>query len=169
MTERTKPSAVATKPQVVIERTYGATIAELWDLWDTTEGFESWWGPDGFRVEVHTLEARSGGRLHYSMIAEAPEQIAAMKQMGRSVSHETRGRFTEFRLHEQLAITHVIDFLPGVPAYDNRIAVDFFPKGEHVRMVVTLDPLHDDEFTRMSTMGFISQLTKLDKRFRQSS
>jgi hypothetical protein len=32
-------------------------------------------------------------------------------------------------------------------------------------MVVTLDPMHDEEFTRMSTMGFTSQLTKLDKRF----
>ena len=25
--------------------------------------------------------------------------------------------------------------------------------------------MHDEEFTRMSTMGFTSQLTKLDKRF----
>jgi hypothetical protein len=28
-----------------------------------------------------------------------------------------------------------------------------------------LDPMHDEEFTRMSAMGFTSQLTKLDKRF----
>jgi hypothetical protein len=32
-------------------------------------------------------------------------------------------------------------------------------------MVVTLEPMHDEEFTKMSTMGFTSQLTKLDKRF----
>jgi hypothetical protein len=32
-------------------------------------------------------------------------------------------------------------------------------------MVVTLDPMHDDEFTRLSRMGFTSQLTKLGKRF----
>ena len=43
--------------------------------------------------------------------------------------------------------------------------VQFFPSGQSVRMVVTLDPMHDDEFTKMSTMGFTSQLTKLDRRF----
>jgi hypothetical protein len=59
----------------------------------------------------------------------------------------------------------VIDFLPGVERYENTMAVEFFRSGPYVRMVVTLDPMHDDEFTKMSTMGFTSQLTKLDKRF----
>ena len=45
---------------------------------------------DGFRVEVHALEARLGGTLHYDMIADSPEMIAAMKQMGRPTSHEAR-------------------------------------------------------------------------------
>src|SRR6185503_2247611 len=74
--------ATATRPRVVIERTYRARDEELWRLWTTKEGFESWWGPEGFRVEVHAIEAQAGGRLHYDMIADAPEQIAAMKQMG---------------------------------------------------------------------------------------
>ena len=34
-----------------------------------------------------------------------------------------------------------------------------------VRTVVTLDPMHEEEFTKMSTVGFTSQLTKLDERF----
>src|SRR3954466_6565030 len=96
--------------KVVVERTYRARPEELWELWTTKEGFESWWGPVGFRVEVHALEARVGGALHYDMIADAPEQIAAMKRMGRPISHETRGRFAELRPHDRLAITHVIDF-----------------------------------------------------------
>jgi hypothetical protein len=44
--------------------------------------------------------------------------------------------------------------------------VEFFPSGESVRRVVTLEPLHDEEFTWMPIMGFTSQLTKLDRRFR---
>ncbi len=32
-------------------------------------------------------------------------------------------------------------------------------------MVVTLDAMHDDEFTRMQKEGFTSQHTKLDERF----
>jgi hypothetical protein len=61
---------------------------------------------------------------------------------------------TRFRL----AITHVIDFLPGVKPYDSTIVVEFFPAGERVRMVVTLSPMHDEEFSRMQKEGFTSQL-----------
>jgi uncharacterized protein YndB with AHSA1/START domain len=158
-------AASASRPKVVIERTYRARAEELWELWTTKQGFESWWGPEGFRVEVHALEARPDGTLHYDMIADTPEMIEAMKQMGRPSSHETRGRFSQIRPRERLAITHVIDFLPGVKPYESTIVVEFFPSGESVRMVITLDPMHDEEFTQMSTMGFTSQLTKLDKQF----
>jgi hypothetical protein len=59
----------------------------------------------------------------------------------------------------------VIDFLPEVKPYESTIVVEFFPSDQNVRMEVTLDPMHDEEFTRLSTSGFTSQLTKLDKRF----
>ncbi len=111
------------------------------------------------------MEAWVGGTLHYDMIADGPEQIAVMKQMGRPTSHETRGRFAENRPHERLAITHAIDFLPGVTPYESTIVVEFFPLAESVRMVISLEPMHDQEFTKRSTMGFTSQLTKLDRRF----
>lgn len=160
-----KKSAAANKPKIVVERTYRAAVEELWDLWTTKDGFESWWGPEGFRVEVHALEARVGGLLHYDMIADSPEAIAGMKQMGSPLSHETRGTFTELTPHTRLAITHVIDFLPGVTPYEATMAVAFFPQGKSVRMVVTLDGMHDPEFTEMQKQGFTSQLTKLDERF----
>jgi uncharacterized protein YndB with AHSA1/START domain len=166
MSSGSKPAvADASSAKVVLERTYRAKVEELWELWTTKSGFESWWGPEGFRVEVHTMEARIGGTLYYDMIADAPEQIAAMKRMGHAPSHETRGRFVDIRPHQRLAITHMIDFIPGVTPYESTMVVEFFPAGESVRMVVTLEPMHSEEFTKMSTMGFTSQLTKLDKRF----
>jgi uncharacterized protein YndB with AHSA1/START domain len=165
MSESTFATAASIRPKVVFERTYRARVEELWELWTTKDGFESWWGPEGFRVEVFTLDARQGGTLHYDMIADAPEAIEAMRALGRPLSHETRGRFTELRPRGRLAITHIIDFLPGVKPYESTMVVDLFLSGDSVRMVVTLDPMHDEEFTRMSTMGFTSQLTKLDKRF----
>jgi uncharacterized protein YndB with AHSA1/START domain len=150
---------------VVIERTYRARVEELWELWTTREGFESWWGPEGFRVEVYTLEPHVGGKLHYNMIAHAPEQLAAMRQLNRPPSHEVNARFSAWKPLEWLTITNSIDFLPGVEPYESTIHVEFFPAGASVRMVVTLDPMHSEEFTRMSKMGFTSQLTKLDRRF----
>jgi len=161
----TSAAASATRAKMVIERTYRARAKELWGLWTTKQGFESWWGPEGFRVEVHALEACVNGALHYDMIADTPAMIEVLKQMGRPSSQKTHGRFSEIRPHERLAITHVIDFLPGVVPYESTIVAEFFPSGDSVRMVVTLDPMHNEEFTKMSTMGFTSQLTKLDKLF----
>ena len=155
----------SSRPKVVVERTYRARVEELWDLWTTKEGFESWWGPEGFRVEVRTIEARVGGALHYDMIADAPEAIEAMKKMNQPTFHETRGTFTEMKPYSRLAITHLIDFLPGVRPYESTMVVDLYPSGDNVRMVVTLDGMHNEEFTQMQKTGFTSQLTKLDKRF----
>jgi uncharacterized protein YndB with AHSA1/START domain len=151
--------------KIVVERTYRARIEDVWELWTTKDGFESWWGPQGFRAEVQTIEARVGGTLQYEMIADAPEMIAAMKQMGQPISHTTRSRFTEVKPHERLVLTNVIDFLPGVEPYENDIAVEFSTLGDSVRMVVTLAEMHSAEFSKMQLEGFTSQLTKLDKRF----
>ena len=163
----TKSSASAGVPQaaVVVERVYRARVEELWALWTTKAGFESWWGPEGFRVEVHVLEAREGGALEYDMIADALEAIAAMKSMGQPLSHCTRGTYAEFRPHQRLKLVHLIDFVPGSEPYESLIEVDFSAVGENARMVVTLHPHLDPHWTRMSVLGFGSQLTKLDRRF----
>jgi len=155
----------AQRGKLVIERRYRANIQDVWDLWTTKDGFESWWGPQGFRVDVSELDARVGGALRYEMIADTPEMIAAMKSMGQPASHPTNSRFSELRPRERLVITNVIDFIRDVAAYENQIAVDFKVEGAHVRMSVTLDAMHSEEMTRMQKEGFTSQLTKLDSRF----
>jgi uncharacterized protein YndB with AHSA1/START domain len=162
----TNPSAgAAPQAVVVVERTYRARIEDLWALWTTKAGFESWWGPEGFRVEVHAMEARQDGALEYDMIADAPEAIAAMKGMGQPVSHLTHGIYTEFCPCERLKLVHMIDFVPGSQPYESLIEVDFSAAGDHARMVVTIHPHLDPHWTRMSVQGFSSQLAKLDRRF----
>lgn len=59
----------------------------------------------------------------------------------------------------------MIDFVPGVAPYQSTIVVEFFPSGQWVRMVVTLSPMHSEEFTKMAAEGLASQLANLDKRF----
>jgi uncharacterized protein YndB with AHSA1/START domain len=165
MSEQHQPQQ---REPIVVERTYRATPQEIWELWTTKEGFESWWGPVGFRVEVFGIEPREGGAFHYAMIADTPEMVEAMRQMGRPASHESRGRFAEFKPYRRLTLIHVVDFFPGVKPYENAIDVDLIPSGELVRMVVTLHGMHDEQFSQMQLEGFTSQLTKLDKRFGKS-
>lgn len=150
---------------VVVERTYRAQVEDLWALWATKDGFESWWGPEGFRVEVHALEPRVDGKLEYDMIADAPEAVAAMKQMGQPISHNTHGRYSQFKPMMRLVLTHDIDFVPGMETYESVIEVDFYPKGDEARMVVTIHPHRDPHWTKMAVQGFGSQLTKLDRRY----
>lgn len=156
---------VRSEATVVIERTYRARLEDVWDLWTTKEGFESWWGPQEFHVAVHELEARTGGALRYEMIASTPKMIATMKEMGQAPSHAVRATFSVVKPREHLVITNVIDFLPNVAAYENDIDVRFAVVGDSVRMSVTLHAMHSEEFSKMQKAGFTSQLTKLDQRF----
>ncbi|XXX78612.1 SRPBCC domain-containing protein [Sorangium sp. So ce134] len=158
-------NATVEKASILIERTYPASVSELWELWATKDGFESWWGPEGFRVEVHALEPKENGILHYSMIADAPKMVEAMQRSGQPTSHEVRARFSAFSPQKALTITSIIDFIPGVEAYESQIDVLFTPVAHGAHMAVTLHAMHDPHFTEMQRAGFTSQLGKLDKRY----
>ena len=58
-----------TKKRITLERTFDAPLADVWELWTTKEGIESWWGPSGFMVKVRKIDLRPGGDLDYAMIA----------------------------------------------------------------------------------------------------
>lgn len=158
---------IASAPQaaIVVKRRYRASVDELWALWTTREGFESWWGPEGFRVEVHEIDARADGKLSYDMIADSPEAIAAMESMGQPLSHGTTGWFAQFDPPRRLVLKHMIDFVPGSAPYESAIDVDFREDGDHTQMIVTLHPHLDPQWTQRSVEGFNSQLTKLDRRY----
>lgn len=154
---------------VVVERTFKADASELWSLWTTKEGFESWWGPEQFRADVHTIEARTGGALHYDMVADSAEAIAAMESMNAPTVQPCRGTFMEIKHEERLVLTQVIDFLPGVESYDSTMTVDFIQLGDgHVRMIVTLSRMHDAATTAMQKEGFTSQISKLERRYAEA-
>ena len=44
--------------RITMERTYESSIEDVWELWTTKEGIESWWGPEGFTTEVLKLDLR---------------------------------------------------------------------------------------------------------------
>ncbi len=148
---------------VTLERTVKAPIEEVWKMWTTSEGIESWWGPDGFTVAVHSLDLRPGGEMTYAMTATAPEQIEFLKKAGMPRTQEARVTYTEVSPPRRLAFTQVADFIPGVQPYQVAMQVDFEQTGEAVRMVLGFDAMHDEHWTRMATMGWESELGRLAK------
>ena len=151
------------KRRITIERTYQAPIEDVWELWTTKEGIESWWGPDGFSVTVRKLELRPGGELHYAMTATAPPQIEFMKKAGMPLTTEARITYTEIIPNKRLAYTHLADFIPGVEPYDVATTVELFSAAEGVRMVLSFDPMHDEVWTARAKMGWESEVEKLRK------
>jgi uncharacterized protein YndB with AHSA1/START domain len=149
------------KKQVTLERTFTAAIEDVWALWTTKEGIESWWGPEGFRVEVRKLDLRPRGELLYAMIACGPEQIAFMKQAGMPIETETRIVYDEVVPPRRLRYTNVVGFVPGVEPYDNGVLLELAAAGPTVRMTLTLDAMHDETWTQRAVMGWESELAKL--------
>jgi uncharacterized protein YndB with AHSA1/START domain len=146
---------------ITIEKTLSAPVEDVWELLTTADGIESWWGPEGFRVEVRKLELRPGGAFHYDMIASAPEQIAFMEKAGMPLSTPTRASFTEVTPTRRLAFTHVVDFVPGVEAYESATTVELIARGGDTHLVVTLAAMHEEQWTKMAVKGWESQLGKL--------
>src|ERR1700761_1869439 len=44
-----------TRARFSINRVYHASIKEVWELWTTKSGIESWWGPEGLGVVLPAL------------------------------------------------------------------------------------------------------------------
>jgi uncharacterized protein YndB with AHSA1/START domain len=150
------------KKRISLERIYHAGVRDVWDLWTTKEGIESWWGPGGFAVTVRKLDLRPGGELVYAMTAIDPPQVEFMKKAGMPLSHDARITFTEIVPRRRLAYVHLADFIPGVDPYDVATVVELHPTARGVRMVLTFDAMHDEEWTRRATMGWESELGKLE-------
>ncbi len=153
------------KRRITIERKYRASLKDVWDLWTTKGGFESWWGPGGFTAKVLTLDLRPGGELRYAMTASGREQIEFMKKAGMPLTVEAQIRFTEVVYQKRLAYTHLADFIPGVQPYDVATEVQFHAEGKQVRMIVTFDAMHNEEWNERARMGWEGQLSKLSAVF----
>ena len=152
------------KRKIVLERDFPGSVKDAWELWTTAEGLESWWGPDGFFVKVHAIDVRPGGVLLYSMTASGAEQRAFLERAGRPTSSDHRVTYVEVEPLRHLAYDHLVGFVPGVPPYETRHEVDFHEAGSGMRLVVTIEAMHDEEMTRMAVMGWTSELTRLWRR-----
>jgi uncharacterized protein YndB with AHSA1/START domain len=155
-----------TRRQITLERRFDAPLAAVWQMWTTSEGIESWWGPEGFSVKVHRLELRPGGELEYDMTATAPEQAEFLNKAGMPLTQRARVVFTEIVPRRRLAFTQKADFIPGVKPYDVATIVEFEEGAHGVRLVMTFDAMHDEQWTRLAVMGWESELGKLAKALR---
>jgi uncharacterized protein YndB with AHSA1/START domain len=157
----TATSPSAPQRRITLERTFHASVEDVWRLWTTKEGIESWWGPEGFAVDVHSLDLRPGGELRYAMTATAPAQIEFMKRAGMPLTTECLIVITEVVPARRLAYEHLVDFVPGVEPYAVTTIVDLQSSADGVRMTLSFDAMHTEDWTQRAVMGWESELDKL--------
>jgi uncharacterized protein YndB with AHSA1/START domain len=154
---------VIERPKLTLERTFKASIEDVWELWTTKEGIESWWGPEGFSVVVRDLDLRPGGELVYAMSAVEPEQMEYMTKAGMPLITEHKLTFTEVDPPRRLAYKDMADFIPDVEPYEVKTLIELNATDDGVDMVLTIDAMHDDRWTQLAVMGHESELRRLEE------
>ena len=144
-----------------IERIIPAAPEAIWELWTTATGIEQWWAPEGFRTDVQSLDLTEGGELVYTMTAVAPEQIAFMEQYGMPLSTVSHKHYTEVNEPNRIAYDSTIDFVPDHEPYEHHTTVDLEPVDGGTRVVMTIEPMHDDVWTQRLVDGRTNEIENL--------
>ena len=144
-----------------IERIVDASPERVWQLWTTADGISQWWAPDGFRTDVDRIELTEGGELVYTMTATAPDQIEFLRQNGIPLSTRSRKVFTQLSRPRRLAYRSIIDFVPDHEPYEQLTVVDLEPASDGTRVVMQVEPLHDEVWTERLLAGRANELENL--------
>jgi uncharacterized protein YndB with AHSA1/START domain len=152
------------KRQITMERTFTAALDEVWELWTTKDGIESWWGPIGFETKVARLELRVGGALEYSFTAVGPDQVKFMKDAQQPLTQHMKARYTVVQPKTAAAWQNLVEFIPGITPYEVESRFDLEARGKQVHMKLRFDAMHDEQFTQFAEMGWKEELGKLEQR-----
>src|SRR5579863_4767115 len=82
------------KDVIVVERTFDAPLALIWQLWTQPELFKTWYGPKGFTVPVAEMDVRVGGKHLFCM-----QTADSNRKMW------STGEYTDIVLHQRLVFT----------------------------------------------------------------
>ena len=85
------------------------------------------------------------------------------KSNGMPLTNQARKTFTEIERPSRLAYVSVIDFVPNVEPYDQLTVIDLEPRADGVNVVMTVEPLHDAEWTQRLVAGRSNELDNLTK------
>jgi hypothetical protein len=95
------------------------------------------------------------------MTATAPAAIARMRKAGMPATMQWHATYTEVVPKRRLVFGQLVDFIPGVTPYPVETTVDLYSSGQSVRMVLTFDAMHDDEWTHRTVTTWESELGRL--------
>jgi hypothetical protein len=69
--------------------------------------------------------------------------------------------YTELQPPTRLAYSHLVDFIPEVESYEVAMLVELHEMANGVRMVLTIDHMHDEVWTERAVAGWEMELGRL--------
>ncbi|MGI8723943.1 MAG: SRPBCC family protein [Methyloceanibacter sp.] len=61
--------------EFVTSRSYAVPRDVMWMAWTEPDRFAQWWGPKGFKAELHKFEPRPGGICHYLLTSPQGQEM----------------------------------------------------------------------------------------------
>jgi uncharacterized protein YndB with AHSA1/START domain len=88
---------IGSNDAVVIERSFDAPVALVWQMWTDPEHFKAWYGPDGATIPEAKMDVRVGGTRLVCMEMQSPAGPVQMWFTGeyREVIENERLVYTE--------------------------------------------------------------------------
>jgi hypothetical protein len=74
---------------------------------------------------------------------------------------ESRKTFTQVSPHRRLAYLSLIDFVPDHEPFEHLNVVEIAPAGDRTKVVMTVDPTHDETWTPRILAGRDNELDNL--------
>jgi len=132
---------------VVIERTFDAPLALVWQMWTDPEHFKAWYGPEGATIPVAKMDVRVGGTRLLCMEVQTPKGPMRMWFTGeyREVIENERLIYTESMSDENGRVTSPPDMgMPEGHPTTTEVRVELTDIGGRTKMVMTHLGIPDD-------------------------
>src|SRR5436190_1185193 len=157
----------ASENAVVIERSFDAPAALIWQMWTDPEHFKAWYGPSGASIPVAKLDVRVGGARLVCMEMQTPNGPMQMWFTGeyREVVENERLVYTESLSDENGNVVSpaYMGMAAGHPAA-TEVRVELDDVGGRTKMVMTHVGVPPDS---AGGAGWVMALDKLARRIRQ--
>ena len=125
---------------VVIERSFDAPIALVWQMWTDPAHFAAWYGPNGATVPVAKMDVRVGGNRLVAMEMQTPNGPMRMWFTGeyREVVENERLVYTESMSDENGNVLSPMDMgMPSGHPTTTEVRVELRAIGVRTTMVMT--------------------------------
>src|SRR5438874_1617534 len=130
----------ASENAVVIERSFDAPAALIWQMWTDPEHFKAWYGPSGASIPVAKLDVRVGGARLMCMEMQTPNGPMQMWFTGeyREVVENERLVYTESMSDENGNVLSPSEMgMPEGHPTTTEVRVELEDVGGRTKMVMT--------------------------------